>query len=460
VIGDWYVTKKSPPVTYLETGDWRLVRDEENPSRHAPITNHQVPITTSNFLKNPRASTIPHPMLSIDEQIRALGRRCERILNEDDLRRKLKRSGETGKPLRIKLGMDPTAPDVTLGHGVPLRVIRQFQEWGHKAVLIIGDYTARVGDPSGRDSTRPVLQGEQIDANAKTYVAQVGKILLTDPQHLEVRYNGEWLAKMNLVDIIRLAGRKTVAQMLDRDSFKDRYTAGIDIRLHELLYPLLQGWDSVMIDADVEMGGNDQLFNNLVGREFQKDEGGDGQVVIVTPLLVGTDGTAKMSKSKGNYIGVTDPPGGQSGIFGKIMRLPDSVMESYFQLVTDVPAEEYRALISNHPRDAKVRLAKEVIAWLHTPAAADAAEAEWARVSHGGGIPDDTKEIAVGPGPHKLAPLLVQAGLAASNSEAVRKLREGAVYLDDARVTDFQKELVIEKTVVVKLGRKFAKLTP
>jgi tyrosyl-tRNA synthetase len=399
-------------------------------------------------------------MLSIDDQLRALGRRCERILNEEDLRRKLKRSQETGKPLRIKLGMDPTAPDVTLGHAVPLRVIRQFQEWGHKAVLIIGDYTARVGDPSGRDTTRPVLQGEQIDANAKTYVAQVGKILLTDAQHLEVRYNGEWLAKMNLVDLIRLAGRKTVAQMLDRDSFKDRYVAGVDIRLHELLYPLLQGWDSVMIDADVEMGGSDQLFNNLVGREFQKQEGADGQVVIVTPLLVGTDGAVKMSKSKGNYIAVTDAPGGQSGMFGKIMRLPDSVMESYFQLVTDVPADEYRALIQDHPRDAKVRLAKEVIAWLHDSTAATAAEAEWARVSQGGGIPDDTKELSVGAGPHKLAPLLVKAGLAASNSEAVRKLREGAVYLDDVRVTDFQKELVIEKTVVVKLGRKFAKLTP
>jgi tyrosyl-tRNA synthetase len=399
-------------------------------------------------------------MISIDEQLRLLGRRCERILSDEDLRRKLARSTETGKPLRIKLGMDPTAPDVTLGHAVPLRVIRQFQEWGHKAVLIIGDYTARVGDPSGRDTTRPILKGEEIDANAKTYVAQVGKILLTDPEHLEVRWNGEWLAKMDLVDIIRLAGRKTVAQMLDRDSFKDRFTKGIDIRLHELLYPLLQGWDSVMIDADVEMGGSDQLFNNLVGREFQKEEGGEGQVVIVTPLLVGTDGVIKMSKSKKNYIGVTDSPGGQSGMFGKIMSLPDSTMDMYYQLVTDVPAEEYRTLIRDHPRDAKVRLAKEVISWLHDPAAARAAGEEWNRVSHGGGIPDDTKEVVIGPGPHKLAPLLVKAGLASSNSEAIRKLKEGAVYLDEARVIDFSKELTIDKAIVVKLGRKFARLVP
>src|SRR5213082_2226993 len=264
--------------------------------------------------------------LSIDDQFRILSRRCERILSEQDLRAKLKRSAETGKPLRIKLGMDPTAPDVTLGHAVPLRVIRQFQEWGHKAVLIIGDYTARVGDPTGANTTRPLLSGEQIDANAQTYVDQVGKILLADPQHLEVRRNGEWLGAMNLIDLIRLASRKTVAQMLDRDSFKERFEKGVDIRLHEFVYPLLQGWDSVVIEADVEMGGSDQLFNNLVGREFQKEEGKEGQVVIVTPLLVGTDWHIKMSKSKGNYIAVTDPPSGAAGMFGKIMSLPDSVL--------------------------------------------------------------------------------------------------------------------------------------
>src|SRR4051812_46083991 len=228
--------------------------------------------------------------MSIDEQIKVLSRRCERILSEEDLRRKLERSAKTGKPLRIKMGMDPTAPDVTLGHAVPMKVIRQFQEWGHKAVIIIGDYTARVGDPTGRNQTRKILTGEEIDANAKTYVAQVGKILLSDPEHLEVRYNGEWLGKMGLVDIIKLAARKTVAQVLTREDFANRYAQGVDIRLHEILYPLLQGWDSVMIEADVEMGGSDQLFNNLVGREFQKEEGKDGQIVIVTPLLVGTDG--------------------------------------------------------------------------------------------------------------------------------------------------------------------------
>jgi tyrosyl-tRNA synthetase len=400
-------------------------------------------------------------MPTIDEQIFALGRRCERMLSEDDLRAKLKRSAESGKPLRVKLGMDPTAPDVTLGHCVPLRVVRQFQEWGHKAVLIIGDYTARVGDPTGRNQTRKVLTGEEIDSNAKTYVSQVGKILLTDPEHLEIRYNGEWLGKMGLVDIIKLASRKSVAQVLAREDFANRYAQGVDIRLHEILYPLLQGWDSVVIDADVEMGGSDQLFNNLVGREFQKEEGGHGQVVVVTPLLVGTDGVKKMSKSLGNYIGVTDPPSGPGGMFGKVMKLPDTLMDSYYTLVTDVPAEEFKILITTKPRDAKVRLAKLIVEWLHGRNEADAAETEWVRVTHGE-LPDNIPTHHVGPGPHRLAPLLVKIGFCPSNSEANRKIKEGAVKVDDVAFTDHAKELLIEKPVLVKFGKKgqYATLMP
>src|SRR4051794_3669428 len=347
--------------------------------------------------------------MTIDDQIKILSRRCERILSEEDLRRKMTRSAQSGKPLRIKMGMDPTAPDVTLGHAVPLKVVRQFQEWGHKAVLIIGDYTARVGDPTGRNQTRKMLTGEEIDANARTYVAQVGKILLTGPEHLEIRYNGEWLGKMGLVDIIKLAARKSVAQVLTREDFAKRYAEGVDIRLHEILYPLLQGWDSVMIEADVEMGGSDQLFNNLVGREFQKEERPDdplaGQVVIVTPLLVGTDGVKKMSKSLKNYIGVTDPPTGPDGMFGKIMSLPDALMESYYVLLTDLTAEEYLPLIQSRPRDAKVKLAKVIISWLHSPEAADHAEGEFDRLfgpnRNKDAVPDDTPEYPVAPGPHK-----------------------------------------------------------
>lgn len=397
---------------------------------------------------------------SIDQQIQILSRRCERFVTEEELRQKLKRSYDSGKPLRIKLGMDPTAPDVTLGHAVPLKMIRQFQEWGHKAVLIIGDYTARVGDPTGRNKTRPQLTGEEIDANAKTYVAQVGKILLTDPQHLEVRFNGEWLGKMGMVDIIRLASQATVAQMLTRDDFAKRYAEGVEIRLHEILYPLLQGWDSVMIEADIEMGGSDQLFNNMVGRELQKNDGKEGQLVIVTPLLVGTDGHIKMSKSKGNYIAVTDPPSGATGIFGKVMSIPDRLMESYFQLLTDLPMDEVRRQIADHPRDAKIRLAKHLISWLHDAQSADAAEAEFITQFVNKKAPDEMPEFQIGPGPHKLAPLLVQAGLASSNGEAMRKIKEGAVSIEGEKVTDPQKQWTFDHPVAVRLGRRYARLKP
>jgi tyrosyl-tRNA synthetase len=398
--------------------------------------------------------------ISIDDQIRVLARRSERVLNEEDLRKKLARSEKTGKPLRIKFGMDPTAPDVTLGHAVPMKIIRQFQDWGHKAVLIIGDYTARVGDPSGRNELRPMLSGEDIDANAKTYVSQVGKILRMDPEHLEVRYNSEWLGKMSMVDVIKLLARKSVSQLLQREDFANRFAKKVEIRLHELFYPLLQGWDSVCVDADVEMGGSDQLFNNLVGREFQQEQGGEGQVVIVTPLLVGTDGAIKMSKSKGNYIAVTDPPAGPTGMFGKIMSVPDALMESYYTLLTDLPPEQFRAQIQSNPRDAKVALAKHLISWLHDAASAEAAEKEFVRTTHGG-VPDEMPEFEIGPGPHKLAPLMVKAGLVTSNGEGIRKIKEGAVKIDQQKVTDFQKEYTFDKPVVLQLGnRKFARLKP
>jgi tyrosyl-tRNA synthetase len=248
--------------------------------------------------------------------------------------------------------------------------------------------------------------------------------------------------------------------VLTREDFAKRYAEGIDIRLHEILYPLLQGWDSVMIDADVEMGGSDQLFNNLVGREFQKEEGKEGQVVIVTPLLVGTDGTKKMSKSLGNYIAVTDPPSGQDGMFGKVMSLPDNLMEMYYTLLTDLPESQFKDQIRTQPRDAKIALAKHIITWLHNRDAADAAEAEFIKVFSNKQAPDEMPEIPVGPGPHKLPALIVRAGLASSNSDAIRKIKEGAVSLDQQKVSDFQKDYNITSPVVLKLGRKFARLMP
>lgn len=384
----------------------------------------------------------------IEQLLNSVRRRVERIIPEPEFRARLERAAKTGKPLRLKFGMDPTAPDVTLGHAVPLKVLRTLQDAGHKAVLIIGDYTARVGDPSGRNSTRPVLSGEQIDANAKTYLAQVGKILRTDPEHLEIRFNGEWLGKMTMVDIIKLAARKSVAQLLTREDFAKRYAEGVDIRLHELFYPLLQGYDSVVINADVEFGGSDQLFNNMVGRELQKEDSavdgkeGEGQCVLVTPLLVGTDGVVKMSKSKGNYIGVTDPAGGSDGMFGKIMKVPDALLGQYYQLLTDVPEGEYVAAIAGNPRDAKVRLAKLLIAWLHDASAADQAEKDFFAATHGG-MPENIPELAVGPGPHRVAPLLVKAGFVSSNSEGMRKIKEGGIKVDGEKWTDEKAELTL-----------------
>jgi tyrosyl-tRNA synthetase len=396
--------------------------------------------------------------MSIDDKIRVLKRRAERIISEEELKRRLESAERDQRPLRIKLGMDPTAPDVTLGHCVPLKIVRQFQEWGHKAVIIVGDYTARVGDPSGRNKLRPQLSEAEIDANARTYVGQIGKVLLTDPKHLEVRFNGEWLAKMSMMDVIRLLGRKTVAQLLTRDDFAKRFEAGTEIFMHELFYPFLQGWDSVEINADLEMGGNDQLFNNLVGREFQEQLGKPGQMVIVTPLLVGTDGVIKMSKSKGNYIAVTDPPGGDGGIFGKVMRLPDSVMHSYYTLLTDLPDSEFAPLIASNPRDAKVKLAKHLIGWLHSPAEADDAERQFMTATHGG-VPDDIAELSVGPGPHRIPPLMVKAGFVTSNSEGVRKIKEGAVKLDGEKIPNEKHEITVEAAVVLQMGsRKFVRL--
>lgn len=396
--------------------------------------------------------------MSIDQQIELLKRRTERMVTEEELRKRLDLATKQGKQLRIKLGMDPTAPDVTLGHCVPLKIVRQFQDWGHKAVLIIGDYTARVGDPTGRNALRPKLDGAQIDENAKTYVAQVGKILRTDTEHLEVRYNGEWLAKMSMMDVISLLSKKTVEQLLTREDFAKRFESKTAIYLHEMFYPLLQGWDSVCIDADIEMGGNDQLFNNLVGREFQKDLGKEGQLVIVTPLLVGTDGVAKMSKSKGNYIAVTDPASGSDGMFGKVMKLPDALMGSYFTLLTDLPANEFESLIQSSPRDAKVKLAKYLITWLHSAEAAEKAEKDFFAATHGG-IPSDIPELAVEGASHGVIALLVASGICASNSEANRKIREGAVKIDGNKVTDPKATVTITGPIVLQLGsKKFARI--
>lgn len=294
--------------------------------------------------------------MDIAEQLAILKRGTAEVFREEELAERLAQARKTGRPLRAKLGMDPTAPDIHLGHTVVLRKLRQFQDLGHKAVLIIGDYTARIGDPTGQNTTRPMLSPEQIKQNAQTYFEQAGKILDTTPEKLEIRFNSEWLADLRLADIIKLAASMTVARMLERDTFELRCKKGDPIGIHEFLYPLMQGYDSVAIQSDVELGGTDQTFNNLVGRDLQRIAGQPPQIVITMPILVGLDGKEKMSKSKGNYIGVTDPP---SEMFGKTMSIPDSLMENYFTLLTDMPAERIRELTNpakTHPKEAKVLL--------------------------------------------------------------------------------------------------------
>ena len=370
----------------------------------------------------------------IDEQVRILRTGAVDFITESDLRRKLERP----TPLRVKLGIDPTASDIHLGFAVVLRKLRQFQELGHTAVLIIGDFTARVGDPSGKSSTRPRLSKEEVDAHAETYVEQVSSILL--PDHLEIRRNSEWLSAMGIEDVLRLTSRTTVARMLERDDFARRYRDGIAVSVMELLYPLLQGWDSVMVRADVELGGTDQLFNNLVGRAFLEQEGMEGQVVLTTPLLEGTDGVQKMSKSLGNYIGTAESAGEQ---YGKLLRIPDELVERYATLTTGwVPdrLEAFGAEVADGtlaPVDAKRLLARTVVDLYHGEGAGAAAEAGFDRVFRAHEAPADVPVVVVDPeelrdGRVRVARLLAVAfpGAVPSNKEGRRKIEQGGVRLD------------------------------
>ena len=393
------------------------------------------------------------------EQLDLLARGAEEVYTQQDLAQRLKASAESGKPLRVKLGMDPTAPDIHLGHSVVLRKMRQFQDLGHKAVLIIGDYTARVGDPSGVNKTRPVLTGEDIDANAKTYFDQAGKILDTSPEKLEVRPNGEWLKDLSFADVLKLASQMTVARMMERDTFELRYKAGEPIGVHEFLYPLMQGYDSVCVEADVELGGTDQTFNNLVGRGMQEKAGQKPQIVLIMPILVGLDGTDKMSKSKGNYIGITDQP---NDMFGKVMSIPDTLMANYYTLLTSVPADEVKVLCDGeqtHPRQAKAKLGQLIVEQYYGAEAAQAAEAEFSRIFSDGNIPTDMPEIPVPAGGAKLVDLMVSAGFAKSKGEARRLIGQNAVSIDDEKITDVDTVITAMGGEVLKVGkRRFGKL--
>lgn len=382
------------------------------------------------------------------------------MYTQRELAGRLTQAAANGTTLRVKLGLDPTAPDIHLGHTVVLRKLRQFQDLGHTAVIIIGDYTARVGDPTGVNKTRPILTPHAIKANARTYFEQAGKVLDTDPTKLEIRYNSEWLSKLTFAEVLQLAAKKTVAQMLQRDSFKKRLAANQDVYTHEFLYPLMQGYDSVAVEADVELGGTDQTFNNLVGRDIQRAYGQQEQIVLIMPILVGLDGTEKMSKSKGNYIGITDAP---ADMFGKVMSIPDELMRNYFTLLTGRSLEEVATLCDaaqTHPRQAKATLGRDIVEQYYDADAAQAASDEFDRVFQERTVPTDMPEITLPAGELRLLDLIVTLAKFADSNKAAKKLiSQGAVSLDEVKIDDASALVTCTDGAILKVGkRKFARL--
>lgn len=408
------------------------------------------------------AAPSPHAP-ALEAQLALLRRGVVDLVSEDDLKQKIERSLQTKKPLRVKLGADPTRPDLHLGHAVILRKMRQFQDCGHKVIMLIGDFTAMIGDPSGKSKTRPPLSLSQTRANAESYLQQCRLILRDEPELLEIRYNSEWLETMNYADVIRLASRYTVARILERDDFTKRLNAGTPIAMHELLYPLTQGHDSVALEADVELGGTDQLFNNLVGRALQRDEGQAAQVVMTLPLLVGLDGKEKMSKSLDNYIGLTDEP---HVMFARLMKVPDPLLENYFRLLTDRSEEDIAALVAGHPVAAHRELARDVVAWLHPSADLDAAEERFRSVAKGG-IPNNIPEYLLENGELEdgeiaVFKLLVLTELEKSNGAAKKMITGKGIKLDGESYSEPLGKLTAEKLregVVLQRGKdKFVRV--
>ena len=392
------------------------------------------------------------------ESLAVTKRGCEELLVETEWVSKLARSEATKTPLRIKLGLDPTAPDIHLGHTVVLNKMRQLQDLGHTVIFLIGDFTSMIGDPSGRNATRPPLTKEEIAVNAQTYYQQASLVL--DPSKTEVRYNSEWCDPLGASGMIPLAAKYTVARMLERDDFTKRYKGGIPISVHEFLYPLMQGYDSVALKSDLELGGTDQKFNLLVGRELQKEYGQEAQCILTMPLLVGTDGVDKMSKSKNNYIGISEAP---NDMFGKLMSISDELMWSYFTLLSFKPLAEIAKMkeevaSGRNPRDFKVALGQEIVARFHSSAAAEKSLEDFNHRAKGG-VPDDIPEVTLTGAPLGIGQLLKQANLVPSTSEAMRNLEQGGVKIDGATVSD--KSLKVEAgTFVVQVGkRRFAKIT-
>ncbi len=392
----------------------------------------------------------------VEEQLALIGRGVEKIVPEEELRRKLTWSLETGQPLRVKYGIDPTGIDLHLGHTVPMRKMRQFQQLGHQAVLIIGNYTAMVGDPSGRDETRARLTEEQVEANAQDYLLQVAKVI--DLESAEVHRNGDWFGQMSFARLLELCSKVTVAQLLTRDDFSKRFRQEQPIYLHECLYPLMQGWDSVEVRADIELGGTEQLYTFMLSRDLQRDQGLPLQIGVMSPILVGTDGVRRMGKSLGNYIGIADAP---YDMAKKFMQLPDDVMKSYFELLTDLSLQEIDGLLAGHPKTAKQSLARSIITEYHSAEAAEEAIARWEREIGGGGLPQEIPEVTLpvelrGQTSLPAVELLHVLGLVASKSESRRLIQQGGAKLGPEKTTiaGIDQEIPLEDGLLVWAGKK------
>lgn len=403
-------------------------------------------------------------MVPIEEQIKIISKGADEIIDVDELKEKLTKAQKEGRPLRVKLGLDPTAPDIHLGHAVVLRKIKQMQDLGHKAIIIIGDFTAMIGDPTGRSKTRPPLSREEVLENARTYQEQIFKII--DKEKTEVRFNSEWLGELKFSDVIELAGKYTVARMLEREDFKNRFENQQSIGIHEFFYPLMQGYDSVAIKADIELGGTDQRFNLLMGRTLQKDYGQERQVALLMPLLEGTDGVEKMSKSLGNYIGIYEEP---DQMYGKVMSIPDELMIKYYELATDIHPDEIERIKTSledgtyHPRDAKMRLAREITTLYHGEEAAIKAEEQFKAVFQKGGVPEDIPSFKV---PENIISeegidmtrLIVEAGMAPSTSQARRLINQGAVKVNGEKISDIKISSLKNQDIVQVGKRNFVKI--
>ena len=400
--------------------------------------------------------------IPVEQQLERIKRGAVDIIREEELLEKLKRAQKTGKPLRVKAGFDPTAPDIHVGHTVLIRKMKHFQELGHTVIFLIGDFTGLIGDPSGRSATRKQLNAAEIQQNAETYKTQIFKIL--DPKTTVIDFNTRWMTPLGTAGFVRLLGKYTVARILEREDFSNRMKNQHPIAMHELLYPIVQGYDSVALEADVELGGTDQRFNLLVGRDLQREYGQESQIVLTMPLLEGLDGVQKMSKSLGNYIGINEPANDQ---FGKVMSISDNLMYRYYELLTDTPLDEIQKLKkdvaagASHPMDAKADLAVRIISDYHGAAAAEAAREEFNRVFRKKEIPEDieTKEVSLAAGPLRLVKLLASLGLAPSNTEAQRLIESGAVHVNDQRFSDPKFEISQPGEYLIKVGkRRFLRL--